>query len=158
MRRRRRVRRLGLCGVGTALVAIAAFSVVVPAAASGGSTVVVPLAPAPWQPGDLVWTSDPPVTELSALSNGCQRVPATGYIGSGVYARTTTEYSVFWSWSAGSASQPFHWWIFNAAGTVKASGSSGGGGGSASVTAANHYWKVRNDGSTPQAWNVCWND
>lgn len=158
MRRRRPVGRLGLCGFLIAFAAILASNVLAAPAAPAATPVILPLPPAPWQPGEFVWKSEPPVIGLSASSSGCQRVPATGYIGSGVYARTTTEYSVFWSWSAGSASQPFHWWIFTGGGTLKDSGSSGGGGGSASVTAANHYWKVRNDGSTPQAWNVCWND
>lgn len=48
----------------------------------------------PYQPGDLVWTTSPPVTEIgteSSLSSGCQRVPASGYISTGVYASSSSQ-------------------------------------------------------------------
>jgi hypothetical protein len=112
----------------------------------------------PYQPGDFVWTTSPPVAqlELQVLSSGCQRVPASGYIGSGVYASSSSQYSNFWSWGAASSGQPFHWYVKRTNGTNAANGSSSGGGGSASVGANTYYWKVQNQGSTPQAWNVCW--
>lgn len=43
----------------------------------------------PYRPGDKVWLTSPPVTELRVTSMSaadCQRVPATGYIGTNVYA------------------------------------------------------------------------
>lgn len=136
--------------VSTAMACVAVVAVVTATASAGP--------PPPWHPGDLVWTSPPPVTELQALSSGCQRVPATGYISPGVYAETSSQYSTFWDWSAASAADPFHWYIFTSGGTLKAHGASGGGGGSRSVSANVHYWKVQNQGSVPQAWSVCWND
>ena len=54
----------------------------------------------PYHPGDLVWWTTPPVAEPDAsslLSSGCQRVPASGYIGSGVYAESSSNYSNYWS-------------------------------------------------------------
>jgi hypothetical protein len=117
-----------------------------------------PPAPDSWQPGDLIWTTEPPPVEFGLLSEGCQRVPATGFIGPGVYARTTAQYSNYWQWSSASGSQPFHWYIFTTADVLKANGYSGGGGGAATVSANNHYWKVQNQGGVPQAWNVCWSD
>jgi len=119
----------------------------------------LPRPPRPWQPGDQVWTTEPPVTALvGPLSDGCTRVPASGYIGPGVYASTSAKYSVFWTWSASSSGQPFHWYIYTATNVLKAHGYSSGGGGSQSVSANNHYWKVQNQGTVGQAWSVCWND
>lgn len=143
MGQRRRVRLLVSTAAACLIAAVAA------GLASAGT-------PRPWKPGDLVWTTSPPVVELRALGSGCQRVPATGYISPGVYAQTTSQYSTFWEWSAASAADPFHWYIFTGGGTLKAHGASGGGGGSRSVSANVHYWKVQNQGTVPQAWEVCW--
>ena len=144
------------------MLALAAASLALAGPASPGlgdgrpSVTVTPVQA--WQPGDLVWSAEPPAGggPAAPASRGCERVPATGYIGSDVYARTAGHYSNSWQWSAGSASQPFHWWVFTTGGTLKATGASGGEGGSTTISANNHYWKVRNDGSAPQAWNVCW--
>jgi hypothetical protein len=113
----------------------------------------------PYQPGDLVWTTSPPVTEIGAeslLSSGCQRVPASGYIGTGVYASSSSQYSNYWSWGAASSGQPFNWYVKRNDESNAASGSSSGGGGSSSLASNVYHWKVQNQGGTPQAWNVCW--
>lgn len=106
--------------------------------------------------GDIVWMSTPPTVVLAPMGTGCQRVPATGYIGPNVYAQTTGQYSSYWSWSASSSVEPFHWYVFTSGGALKANGASGGGGGSTLVPANINYWKTQNQGRTPQAWNVCW--
>lgn len=160
-----------------ALVAVVAILVVGTAVGSAGSTPapsaasaarvwtaplfslglsMVPARVEPYRPGDKVWLRSPPPAEVGVLGSGCQRVPASGYIGQYVYAQTTAQYSNYWSWSASSASQPFHWYVFTSGGVLKADGGSSGGGGSVTVPANIHYWKVQNLGSTPQAWNVCW--
>jgi len=130
---------------------------------TASSPMAPPPPPRPWQPGDKVWTTEPPVTPqtfTAALTPlfafPCERVPATGYISRNVYARTANNYnSNYWTWSAGSSSQAFHWYIITTGGTIKAHGESGGGSGSQSVSTDLHYWKVQNHGTTPQAWNVC---
>jgi hypothetical protein len=126
------------------------------AAASGAGH---PLPVAPWRPGDKVWTSSPPPqSELAIvpLTSGCERVPATGYIGSGVYSQTAAHASSFWDWTGSSSNQPFHWYIFSAGGSILIDAHSWGVGGSTGVSAGNRFWKVENLGTTPQAWNVCW--
>jgi hypothetical protein len=148
--------------------ALLAALVLVPVAAADvragerieGVPPVLPDAPAPYQPGDKVWTSPVPLAlgPDDLESTGCQRVPPTGYLGSGVYAESSRQYSTHWSWSNASAYQPFSWYVITSGGTIKAHGTSGGFGDSRTVTANIHYWKVQNNGSTPQAWNVCWND
>jgi hypothetical protein len=113
----------------------------------------------PYQPGDLVWTTSPPLAEIvptALLSSGCQRVPATGYIGTGVYASSSSQYSNYWSWGAASSGQPFNWYVKRGDESNADSGYSGGGGGSSSLAANVYHWKVQNQGGTPQAWNVCW--
>lgn len=113
----------------------------------------------PYQPGDLVWLIEPPTIELSPLSllsSGCQRVPSSGYIGTGVYASSSSVYSNYWSWGAASSGQPFYWYVKRNDDSDAASGYSGGGGGSSSIGANVYHWKVQNQGSTPQAWDVCW--
>jgi hypothetical protein len=131
-----------------------------PAKAAPSSTARTWIEPVrPYRHGDFVWTTSPPVTLVeteSLLSSGCQRVPASGYIGTGVYASSSSQYSNYWSWGAASSRQPFHWYVKRTDGSNAANGSSSGGGGSASVSPSTHYWKVQNQGSTPQAWNVCW--
>lgn len=113
----------------------------------------------PYQPGDLVWTTSPPVADVQThglLSSGCQRVPASGYIGTGVYASSSSQYSNHWSWGAASSGQPFSWFVKRGDESNADSGSSGGGGGSSSLASNVYHWKVQNQGSSPQAWNVCW--
>lgn len=113
----------------------------------------------PYQPGDLVWTMSPPVTQIeteSLLSSGCQRVPASGYVGTGVYASSSSQYSNYWSWGAASSGQPFAWFVKRSDESNADSGASGGGGGSSSLASNVYHWKVQNQGSSPQAWNVCW--
>lgn len=136
------------------------------AADSSPAPVVVTVTPvSPYQPGDLVWNSTPP-TNTSSLSNpfstvtpmasGCERVPSSGYISTGVYANSSAEYANDWNWSAGSSSEPFYWYVKKTDGTTYTNGYSAGGGGDTGTIAANTYtWKVQNAGATPQAWNVC---
>ena len=142
------------------------------AAAGTLAPVVVTVSPAtPYQPGDYVWYSTPPASTTTGLSsfgvnsfggvspmaNGCQRVPSTGYISSGVYANSTAEYANDWTWSAGSSSEPFYWYIKKTDNSTYTNGYSSGGGGDTGTIAANdYYWKVQNQGATPQAWNVCY--
>lgn len=119
----------------------------------------LPAAPppvAPYQPGDKVWVGEAPPVVLSPLGTGCQRIPSTGYVATGATARTTGEYSNYWNWTAASAGQAFDWWIYSTGGTLYASGHSTGGGGAATVPANINYWKVKNLGASPQAWNACW--
>jgi len=123
-------------------------------AAPGSTGSVTPVRP--YTPGDKVWTSAPPVTALTDSGTGCQRVPASGYVGHNVYAQTSVKYSSYWSWSAASAVESFHWYVFNSGGALTANGGSSGGGAGAAVPANNNYWKVQNQGADPQAWNVCW--
>jgi hypothetical protein len=89
------------------------------------------------------------------LSSGCERVPPSGNIGPGVYGQTGTHSSSSWNWSGGSAGQSFHWYVITSGGTIKAHGP-GSGPGSVSVPAGTYYWKVQNQGSSPQSWNACW--
>jgi len=110
----------------------------------------------PYQPGDQVWFGEAPTVVLSPLGSGCQRVPSTGYLATGATARTTGEYSNYWSWSAASAGEPFDWWVYTSTGVLYASGYSPGGGGSTTTPANVTYWKVKNLGADPQAWDVCW--
>ena len=67
----------------------------------------IPPPVAPYQPGDQVWYGEAPTVILSPLGSGCQRVPSTGYLATGATARTTGEYSNYWSWSAASAAAFF---------------------------------------------------
>jgi hypothetical protein len=121
----------------------------------GGFVTVEPVRP--YRSGDLVWMSSPPVAQLvTPLSSGCQRVPATGYIGTNVYADSTSEYSNYWSWGSASSGQPFYWYVKRSDESNASNGYSTGGGGSSSIAANVYHWKVQNKGSTPQAWNVCW--
>lgn len=127
------------------------------APSQSGRTWIAPVRP--YQPGDFVWTTSPPFVQMEAdalLSSGCQCVPASGYLGTGVYASSSSQYSNYWSWGAASSGQPFHWYVKRNDESNADSGSSGGGGGSSSVGANTYHWKVQNQGSTPQAWNVCW--
>lgn len=113
----------------------------------------------PYQPGDKVWLSPPPVTELEATTasaGGCERVPSTGYIGTNVYADSVSQYSNYWSWGGSSSGQPFYWYVKRNDNSNADSGYSSGGDGSSSIGANIYHWKVQNQGSTPQAWNVCW--
>lgn len=122
-----------------------------------GTLPAAPL-PAPVRPyrvGDKVWLTTPPSVQLP-LATGCQRVPATGYIGQGVFSQTTFEYTNYWSWSDSSSGQSFTWYIKKTDGSTQAYASSFGGGGSWSGPANVYQWKVQNNGSAPQAWNVCY--
>ena len=115
-------------------------------------------APAPYQPGDKVWTSSDQVpTAAQPDANGCQRVPASGYIGPGVYASTSYEYSNYWSWSGSSSNEPFAWYIRRLSDDkIIYNGHSAGGGGDQYTTATSWRWQVQNQGTDPQAWNVCY--
>jgi hypothetical protein len=146
-----------------ALWAAVALAVVVVAAAGAATATSstpasgsIPPPPPPYQPGDKIWYGEAPPVVLSPLGSGCQRVPTTGYLAPGASDRTTGEYSNHWSWSAGSAGQPFSWWVYSSGGALYASGSSSGGGGATNVPANINYWKVENNGATQQAWNACW--
>lgn len=112
----------------------------------------------PYQVGDQVWLTSPPVVRLgttTASAAGCERVPATGYIGTNVYADSSSQYSNYWSWGSSSSGQPFYWYVKRNDNSNADSGYSNGGGGSSSIGANIYHWKVQNQGSTPQAWNVC---
>jgi hypothetical protein len=139
--------------VAAVMVATASGAAHTNSATSGAS---IPPPPPSYQPGDKVWFGEAPSAELSPLGSGCQRVPTTGYLAPGATGRTTGEYSNHWSWSAGSASQAFSWWVYSTGGALYASGSSSGGGGAADVPANVNYWKVKNNGASNQAWTACW--
>ncbi len=128
-------------------------------APAGPAVAVEPVRP--YQPGDKVWLTSPPVTEFqmataTASAGDCQRVPSTGYIGTNVYADSVSAYSNYWSWGGSSSGQPFYWYVKRNDNSNADSGYSNGGGGSSSIGANIYHWKVQNQGSTPQAWNVCW--
>lgn len=111
----------------------------------------------PYRTGDKVWVTTPPAASgVGTLANGCQRVPATGYIGFNVYADSSAEYANYWQWSDASSAQPFFWYLKRTNNTTADSGSSTGGGGSRTLAANVYYFKVQNKGSSPQAWNVCY--
>lgn len=157
--------RPGLCRqghrllVGALLLAVLAALLATDAggaARASSSQPPIPPPVAPYQPGDQVWFGEAPIAQSSPLGSGCQRVPATGYLATGATARTTGEYANYWSWSAASAGEPFDWWVYSSGGTLYKSGSSGGGGGYTTTPANTEYWKVKNLGADPQAWDVCW--
>jgi hypothetical protein len=144
-----------------------------PSSAAGGAFLTglsfPPLLPIPepvrpYRPGDTVWLTTPPTGgaasdpegSFETLATGCQRVPSSGYIGQGVFANTTFQYSNYWSWSDASSYQSFTWYIKKTDQTTQAYASSYGGGGSWSGPANIYQWKVQNHGSAPQAWNVCY--
>jgi hypothetical protein len=151
--RRRRI-------IGSASLALAAVIVATAGAAPSTNSTApgasIPPPPPPYQPGDQIWYGEAPPVVLNPLGSGCQRVPTTGYLAPGATDRTTGEYSNHWSWSAGSAGQPFSWWVYTTGGTLVANGSSSGGGGATNVPANVNYWKVKNNGTSQQAWNACW--
>ena len=150
--------------VAAALAALAAVPAVGAADTGRTSALSSSLVPAvavqpvrPYQPGDKVWLTSPPVTELELMSAGdCERVPSTGYIGTNVYADSVSQYSNYWSWGSSSSGQPFYWYVKRNDNSNADSGYSGGGGGSSSIGANIYHWKVQNQGAAPQAWNVCW--
>lgn len=110
----------------------------------------------PYQPGDKVWYSAPPVpSNREGIESTCERVPATGYIGQGVFASSGSYYSTSWSWSSGSSGQAFTWYVKLPSEATADWGASGGGGGNTSLSANTYHWKVQNNGGTPQAWTVC---
>jgi len=110
----------------------------------------------PYQPGDKLWTVAAPLAQITPYAIGCQRVPSSGYIGQGVFAQTTQEYASSWQWGDASSALAFTWYVKKTDGTTQTWGSSSGSGGSATVPANIYYWQVQNNGSTPQAWNVCY--
>lgn len=117
----------------------------------------------PYQPGDTIWTTPPPVVDLGGSgieSTGCTRVPQTGYIGYGVYARTSAKYSIQWNWSASSSNGPFRMYIFDTNDILYWTEFSYGAGNYHRLDGfRNYYWKVQNqDHYHAQAWNVCWYD
>jgi hypothetical protein len=90
-------------------------------------------------------------------ASGCERVPSSGQIGTGVFASSSAEYSNEWTWPAGSFGESYTWYVKHtdnsteSDGTESSSGSWGPGG------ANNYYWEVQNHGSDAQAWsNVCY--
>jgi hypothetical protein len=152
----RRHRRL-VAGFGLALLVAAALGTGTGRVANA-STNQPPIPPpvAAYQPGDQVWYGEAPTVVLNPLGSGCQRVPSTGYLATGATARTTGEYSNYWNWSAASAGEPFDWWVYSTGGALYSNGYSGGGGGYTNTPANTEYWKVKNLGADPQAWDVCW--
>jgi hypothetical protein len=87
----------------------------------------------------------------------CDNVPASGNIGPGVYAQSSSRSSSGWSWNGSSIGQAYHWYVFNSAGQIIADGQVNNGvGGSTFVSPGVHYWKVQNQGASPAHWNnVC---
>lgn len=144
-----------LVGIGT-VAAGAAFGAGESAAKSIGAVTVTIEPVRPYQRGDLVWTTTPPVPEqqLGALDTGCDRVPATGYISTNVYADSGAHYANFWSWGQGSSGQAYYWYVKRTDGTTQTSGHTSGADNS-TVPANVYRWKVQNKGASPQAWNVC---
>lgn len=146
------------------LVAVAFAVAVTPAGVAAkpepaeGAVVVTVTSVRPYQPGDRVWLTPPPPPAQSAglFATGCERVPATGYIGTNVYADSNAHYANFWQWGGASSGQPFYWYVKRTDNTTVDNGSSSGGSGQSSVAANVLYWKVQNKGSSPQAWNVCY--
>ena len=157
-----RTRHLFAGAAFTAILAFPAAGAADPGQALFVSSLLAPLAAVepvrPYQPGDQVWLTSPPVTQIgttTATAGGCERVPSTGYIGTNVYADSSSQYSNYWSWGSASSGQPFYWYVKRNDNSNADSGFSSGGGGSSSIGANIYHWKVQNQGSTPQAWNVC---
>lgn len=150
------MRKLVLLGVALAAAVSAPALTAGPASPSTVTVTVTPVRP--YQPGDFVWLTTPPraANDVGTLATGCERVPASGYIGTNVYADSNAHYANFWQWGAASSGQAFNWWVKRTDNSNWASGSSSGGGGQASGGANILYWKVQNKGATPQAWNVCY--
>jgi len=120
----RRLRFTACAALALAAVIVATASAATGAPSGAPPSASIPPPPPPYQLGDQVWYGEAPPVVLSPLGNGCQRVPTTGYLASGATDRTTGEYSNYWSWSAGSAVEPFNWWVYSTGGTLYASGSS----------------------------------
>lgn len=113
----------------------------------------------PYRPGDLVWTTPPPPADTASLdlmATGCDRVPASGYLGTNVYADSNAHYANYWYWSDSSSSQPFWWYLKKGDNSNQGSGYSTGAGDAISVPGNIYRWKVQNKGSSPQAWTVCY--
>lgn len=123
---------------------------------ASGAIQVAPVRP--YRPGDKVWTtSDEVPVSQGPDANGCQRVPASGYISPYVYASTSYEYSNYWYWSGSYSNEPFHWYIRRLSDDAALyDGQSSGGGGSQYTTSNNWRWQVQNLGSSPQAWTACY--
>jgi hypothetical protein len=109
----------------------------------------------PYQPGEIVWHSAPPAADSSGPDATCERVPATGYIGQGVFASSGSHFSSGWSWGSSSSGQSFTRYVKLPNDATADWGTSSGGGGSTSLSANTYRWKVQNNGVTPQAWTVC---
>ena len=111
----------------------------------------------PYRPGDYVWTTTPPPPSSSSfgmMDVGCDRVPATGYISTNVYADSGAHYANLWWWGAGSSGEEYYWYVKKTDGTTQTWGNTSDA--DSSPVPANIYrWKVQNKGVTPQAWNVC---
>lgn len=153
----KRVLLVVLCSLGAvAAVPVSPAAVNSPGPAAQQLSLTVTVIPVrPYQPGDLVWTTSPPAPEgMSAMDVGCDRVPATGYIGTNVYADSGAHYANYWNWGAGSSGEAYYWYIKKTDGTTQESGYSNSAGG-ASVPANIYRWKVQNKGAFPQAWQVC---
>lgn len=149
--------RSALRGTGAGIVAgLIIVAVLVPAAvAKPAAELTISITPVrPYQPGDKVWWTTPPVGPTTRSL--CERVPSSGYIGQGVFASSAAHFSTSWNWSAASSGQPFTWYLKRPDESNADWGSSGGGGGSTSASANTYHWKVQNNGSTPQAWTVCY--
>lgn len=142
--------------VGAAVLAVSGLIATASVNASpAAQQVVMSVTPVrPYQPGDQVWAASAPA--VAEFATGCQRVPSTGYLGTNAYAQTTAEYANRWDWSSASSNQSFAWWIKKTDGTIQASGTSSGAGGGRTVAANIYYWRVQNQGGSPQAWNVCY--
>jgi hypothetical protein len=87
----------------------------------------------------------------------CGPVPASGNIGSGVYAQSSSRSSTSWTWSGSASGGPYHWYVFNSSNVLLADGQVNNGSGSGTVVAPGvHYWKVQNQGTSPTHWDsVC---
>ena len=87
----------------------------------------------------------------------CGPVPASGNVGSGVYAQSSSRSSTVWTWDGSVTGQAYHWYVFNSSNVLLADGQVNNGSGSSTVVAAGvHYWKAQNQGSSATHWgNVC---
>ncbi|HEY6617710.1 MAG TPA: hypothetical protein VIZ32_24455 [Vicinamibacterales bacterium] len=152
----------GVVCATTILATTTSFAVAAPDFIPGGSVdPVIELATItpvrPYRSGDYVWKTSPPAPisgGATTMDVGCDRVPANGYIGTNVYADSGAHYANYWYWGSGSSGEPYYWYVKKADGTTQSWGYTASAG-SSSVPANVYRWKVQNQGSTPQAWNVC---
>lgn len=112
------------------------------------------VSPAEVAAADLANASSP----STILGSGCPRVPSSGAIGQGVWARTAGDYySSFWEWPAGSQNGYYTWYIKRTSDDATINWGSQFAGDFEYVASNVHYWKVQNHHNIAQFWNcVFW--